>query len=255
MTELVWEDHGNFATLRFEGQERLNAFSSGTYASFGRELDRFACEGRWKALIFTGGGRAFCSGQDLDEASDAGSMSLDTLRGRLETLQQITRRMRALPKLLIAAVNGPAVGFGAELTLACDIRFASNDAYFMFPELSRGLYFTNATLELLPAFAGSAQACDLLLSGRRWSAGDAFAAGFVSRVLPASDLLAEARRFAEQAVQAPAKSLEATLQFLRARHAQAIEGALRYEVETFLAMSSATGHRDPGAQPATGGAQ
>jgi len=249
------EDHGTFAALRFEGQERLNAFSSDTYASFGQELERFELEDRWKALIFTGGGRAFCSGQDLGEAGDADLMSLEALRDRLETLQHITRRMRAIPKLLIAAVNGPAVGFGAELTLACDIRFASVDAYFMFPELSRGLYFTNATLELLPAFAGSAQACDLLLSGRRWSAGDAFAAGFVSRVLSAAELLPEAQRFAEQAVQAPANSLEATLRFLRARNAPAIEGALRYEVETFLTMSSATGHRDPGARPASGGAQ
>ena len=100
--------------------------------------------------------------------------------------------MRSIPKLLIAAINGPAVGFGAELTLACDVRFASADAYLMFPELARGLYFTNATLELLPAFAGSAQACDLLLSGKRWSAEEALAAGFVSRVLTGSELLPEA---------------------------------------------------------------
>jgi len=130
---------------------------------------------------FTGAGRAFCSGQDLDEAREAQSLSANELRARLELLQQITRRMRSIPKLLIAAINGPAVGFGVELTLACDARFASADAYFMFPELARGLYFTNATLELLPAFAGNAQACDLLLSGKRWSADEALAAGFVSR--------------------------------------------------------------------------
>ena len=254
MTELMREDHGNFATLRFSGEESLNAFSIDTYTALGCELERFAGEGRWKALIFTGAGRAFCSGQDLDEAREAQSLSANELRARLELLQQITRRMRSIPKLLIAAINGPAVGFGVELTLACDARFASADAYFMFPELARGLYFTNATLELLPAFAGNAQACDLLLSGKRWSADEALAAGFGSRVLKASELLPETCRFAEQAGRVPAESLAATLGFLRARQTAAIEAALSFEVDTFLAMSAAASSRSPTIVPATGSA-
>ena len=253
MTELVREDHGAFASLQFSGEERLNAFSIDTYTAFGAELERFAREERWKAMIFTGAGRAFCSGQDLGEAGEAQSLSAEELRARLELLQQITRLMRSIPKLLIAAINGPAVGFGAELTLACDVRFASADAYLMFPELARGLYFTNATLELLPAFAGSAQACDLLFSGKRWSADEALAAGFVSRVLTGSELLPEAYRFAEQAARAPAESLAATLRFLRARHSTAIETALRFEVDTFLAMSAAANLSSPAGSQATGG--
>jgi len=146
--------------------------------------------------------------------------------------------MRALPKVLIAAVNGPAVGFGAELTLACDIRFASTDAYFMFPELSHGLYFTNATLELLPAFAGSAQACDLLLSGRRWLAAEAFAAGFVSRLLPDGNLLPEAKRFAAQIAACPIEAVASTLSFIRARHSAAVDAALAHEVDTLLQLSA-----------------
>ena len=255
MTELVREDHGAFASLQFRGEERLNAFSIDTYTAFGAELERFAREERWKAMIFTGAGRAFCSGQDLGEAGEAQSLSTEELRVRLELLQQITRLMRSIPKLLIAAINGPAVGFGAELTLACDVRFASADAYLMFPELARGLYFTNATLELLPAFVGSAQACDLLLSGKRWSAEEALAAGFVSRVLTGSELLPEAYRFAEQAGRAPAESLAATLRFLRARHSTAIETALRFEVDTFLAMGAAGSPSSPADSQTTGGSR
>lgn len=236
MTKLVWEDHGAVALLRFEGSERLNAFSRDTYASLERELARFAGEERWKVLILTGAGRAFCSGQDLDEAGDVASLSSDALRGRLEQLQNIARQMLALPKLLVAAVNGPAVGFGAELTLACDVRFASEDAYFMFPELARGLYFTNATLELLPAFAGSARACELLLGGERWPASEALAAGFVSRVMPSSELLPAAQRFAARAALVSARALSATLHFIRRRQASGIDAALRYEVDTFLQM-------------------
>jgi enoyl-CoA hydratase/carnithine racemase len=239
MTELVWEDHGDFALIRFEGAEQLNAFSSETYLSLHRELGTFAREERWRALIITGAGRAFCSGQNLKEEHDAGALSRSDLRGRLELLQGLTRRMRALPKVLIAAINGPAVGFGAELTLACDVRFASADAYFMFPELAHGLYFTNATLELLPAFAGSAQALDLLLSGRRWSAADALAAGFVSRMLPSADLLPEAKRFAAQVASSPVGAIASTLTFIRARHGTSVDSALTYEVETLLALSAA----------------
>jgi enoyl-CoA hydratase/carnithine racemase len=251
MTNLVCDDHGSFATLRFDGPGKLNAFSYATYASLGQELDRFAREPRWRALILTGAGRAFCSGQDLDEATQAEGMSPADMRARLEMLQQLTRRMLALPKLLIAAINGPAVGFGAELTLACDIRFASADAYFMFPELSRSLYFTNATLELLPALAGDALACDLLLSGRRWSAAEALAAGFVSRVLPGPDLLTETRRFVEHTLRAPSDTLQATIAYVRGRRARAIEPALRYEIDTFLAMSAAL-RRDAATERATG---
>jgi 2-(1,2-epoxy-1,2-dihydrophenyl)acetyl-CoA isomerase len=252
MTELLREDHGDFVSLQFSGEERLNAFSIDTYTAFSAELERFARENRWKAMIFTGAGRAFCSGQDLGEAGEAQSMSVEELRARLELLQQITRLMRSIPKLLIAAINGPAVGFGAELTLACDVRFASADAYLMFPELARGLYFTNATLELLPAFTSSAHACDLLFSGKRWSADEALAAGFVSRVLKGSELLPEAYRFAEQAGRAPAGSLAATLRFMRARHSTAIETALRFEVDTFLAMSAEANSSSPAGSPITG---
>jgi enoyl-CoA hydratase/carnithine racemase len=236
MTKLVLEDHGSVALLRFEGSERLNAFSRDTYASLERELARFAGEARWTVLILTGAGRAFCAGQDLDEVGDVASLSPDALRGRLEQLQGLTRRMRDLPKLLVAAVNGPAVGFGAELTLACDVRFASEDAYFMFPELSHGLYFTNATLELLPAFAGSARACELLLGGERWPATEALAAGFVNRVVPGPELLPAAQRFAARAAQVSAEALVATLRFIRRRQAPGIEAALRYEVDTFLEL-------------------
>ena len=106
----------------------------------------------------------------------------------------------------------------------------------MFPELSRGLYFTNATLELLPALAGSSRACELLLAGQRWSATDAMAAGFVSRVMPNEQLLPAAKRFAAQAAEVPTEALVSTLRFLRRRHSAAVEGALHFEVETFLQL-------------------
>ena len=253
MTELVWEEHGSVALLRFEGSERLNAFSSETYVAFDRQLARFAGESQWKVLILTGGGRAFCSGQDLDEAHEVQSLSEKDLRSRLEQLQALTRRLRDLPVLLVAAVNGPAVGFGAEMTLACDVRFASEEAYFMFPELSRGLYFTNATLELLPSLAGSSRACELLLAGQRWSATDAMAAGFVSRVMPGERLLPEAQRFAAQAAKVPTEALLSTLRFLRRRQAAAVEAALHYEVETFVRLRASA--QSPPVQPIVAGGE
>jgi 2-(1,2-epoxy-1,2-dihydrophenyl)acetyl-CoA isomerase len=238
MTELVREDHGSVVLLRFEGSERLNAFTRETYAAFDRELIRLADHAHYKVLILTGAGRAFSSGQDLDEADDLQSWSETNLRSRLEQLQTLTRRLRELPMLIVAAVNGPAVGFGAEMTLACDVRFASEDAYFMFPELSKDLYFTNATLELLPALAGASRACELLFCGERWMARDAMAAGFVSRVMTVEQLLPAAQSFAAQVAKAPIEALRSTLTFLRRRHSVAVETALQYEVETFLKLRS-----------------
>lgn len=247
MTKIVWEDHGDVVVLRLEG-ERLNAFSRATYAALQSELERFAGEECRRVLILTGAGRAFCSGQDLEDVGDLAALPREVLAERLHEVQELTRCMRASDKLLVAAINGPAVGFGAELTLACDVRFASEDAYFLFPELTCNLYFTNATLELLPALAGTSRACELLFGGSRWHATEALTAGFVSRVVPAEELLPVARGFATRAAAVSRDAMAATLRYLRGRQASGINNALRYEVDTFLelrANASPTNNIDP----------
>jgi 2-(1,2-epoxy-1,2-dihydrophenyl)acetyl-CoA isomerase len=230
----VWEEHDSVPLLRFEGTETLNAFSLDTYEALAEALRHFSAQPRWKALILTGGGRAFCSGQDLGEVRDTMNLPNVAMQRHVDSLQSITRQMLDIPKLLIAAVNGPAVGFGAEVTLGCDVRFASPEGYFMFPELAAGLYFTNATLELLPALVGHAKACELLLGGRKWPASEAMAAGFVSQVAPGAELVAAARAFAVQAVGSPGPGSSLTLSFLRRRRRAAVEAALAFETETFL---------------------
>jgi enoyl-CoA hydratase/carnithine racemase len=124
----------------------------------------------------------------------------------------------------------------------------------MFPELTRGLYFTNATLELLPAFAGSSRACELLLGGERWPASEALAAGFVSRVMPAPELLPAAQRFAARAALVSAQALSSTLRFIRRRRASGIDAALRYEVDTFLQMCAGAPRAHATTAPAGGDA-
>ena len=235
-TDVLLEDKQDLAIIRFDGAERLNAFSLESYTSLARAIEQVGTTPRWQAVIVTGTGRAFCSGQDLRESPDVATLPDSSVRDRLELLQQITRRMRATPTLWIAAVNGLAVGFGAEVALACDIRFGTPSTYFMFPELAHDLYFTNATLALLPALIGTAKACELLLSGRQIHSAEALAAGLLNRLVSTADLLPTAQDFATQVARSRREAITSTLEFLRRSGGNAVEEALLFEIDTFMSL-------------------
>lgn len=154
--------------------------------------------GDFGAALLTGRGRAFCAGYDLKEprGDNAG------LPRRLENLQEITRRIRALPIPVIAAVHGHAVGAGAEFALGCDLVVAAEGARFRFPEVGLGLSVTGGLTKLLPLFVGPVKAKELLLLGEAIEADEALRLGLVNRVVPPVELMDAAldwaRRLASQ---------------------------------------------------------
>lgn len=156
-------------------------------------LDRAESDDAVRAVLVTGRGRAFCAGQDLAEIdeSDVDGRSLET-RLRLETLQHLTRRMLRHRKVLVAAINGVAVGFGAEVALACAIRVASTAARIGFVEVTRALFETNGVMWLLPWIVGHGVAVDVLLSGEIVGAEEVHRIGLVSRLVAPDDLAAAA---------------------------------------------------------------
>jgi enoyl-CoA hydratase/carnithine racemase len=150
------------------------------------------------AAVFAGRGRAFCAGHDLKEprGDDA------TLLRRLEHLQEITRRIRKLPIPVIAAVQGHAVGAGAEFALGCDLVVAAEGMRFRFPEVGIGLSVTGGITKLLPLLVGPVKAKELLLLGEPIDAHEALRLGLVNRVVPPEQLMDAgldwARRLASQ---------------------------------------------------------
>ncbi len=189
------EDH--VATITIDRPERRNAMNWAVLSDFHAAIERASADGDCRAVIVTGAGGAFCAGTDLSDLADTpvgergsrggGSRGGDGGRRSGWPLQQC-------PKPVIAAVDGPAVGMGAEFATQCDVRIASSRARFAWNFVHRGLVpDTGAGSWLLPRQIGLTAALRLVLSGEFLSAEEAFGLGFVSQVVAPEDLLEAAR--------------------------------------------------------------
>ena len=145
-------------------------------------------------MILTGAGRAFCAGQDLAERELPDAAPLDVeLR---ERYNPIIRALRSMGQPVIAAVNGVAAGAGASLAFACDLRIAAADARFVLAFGRIGLVPDSGATWFLPRLVGAARAAEIALVGDPITAEEALRIGLVSSVVPADDLMTEARSLA-----------------------------------------------------------
>jgi enoyl-CoA hydratase/carnithine racemase len=182
-----------------------------------------------RAVVLAGRGRAFCAGHDLREPATEGDS-----RARLDRLQDVTRRLRALPQPVIAAVHGYAIGAGAEFALGCDLILAAEDAVFAFPEVSLGLSVTGAASRLLPLLVGPLKARELLLLGERVDAPAAQDLGLVNAVVPSDELMDRAVEWAVRIAGHPASAATMAKRALDAGIDGPLEGALELEVSHAL---------------------
>ncbi|MEV7008595.1 enoyl-CoA hydratase-related protein [Streptosporangium sp. NPDC051022] len=227
---------GATLVVTFDRPEVLNAFRDRTFAELGAALDEAEHDETVRAVVLTGHGRAFSAGVDLAETAArlSGTAEAD-MAAVVEGFQNVTRRLVDYPKTVISAVNGIAVGVGAELAIASDLRIAAAEAEFAFMEVRRGLYPTNGVLYFLPRLVGHGRAVDLLLAGERIGAAEALAAGLVSRVVPGDDLLPTATALAETIGSAAPVPVRLIKQHLRRTWELDLEGMLALETEGSLA--------------------
>ena len=222
--ELAVED--GIALIRLNRPDRLNAVAPALIDDFLTALDGVARSDA-RAVVLSGNGRAFCAGHDLKEPTPEGDS-----RARLDRLQDVTRRLRALPQPVIAAVHGYAIGAGAEFALGCDLILAAEDAVFAFPEVSLGLSVTGAASRLLPLLVGPLKAKELLLLGDRITGVQARELGLVNDAVPAGELMDRALSWAKRIAEHPA---EAAAMAKRALDASIdLEAALELEVSHAL---------------------
>lgn len=194
---LDWQD--GVARVWLNRPERLNAVAPVLVDDLLAALGEVAGSGA-RAVVLAGRGRAFCAGHDLKEPVPPGDS-----RARLERLQEVTRRLRALPQPVIAAVHGYAIGAGAEFALGCDLVLAAEDAVFAFPETGLGLSVTGAASRLLPLLVGPLKAKELVLLGERVDAATAERLGLVNAVV--ADVVEAAMAWARKLAQRPAATL------------------------------------------------
>ena len=203
-------DHG-VATITLDRPDRLNAFTPTMMRELIAAFDLVDGDDAVRVAIVTGEGRAFCAGADL--AAGASSFDRGTrdnspigedgsvdyaAEGARDGGGRVTLRIFECLKPVIAAINGPAVGIGATMTLAMDMRLASDAARIGFVFARRGIVPEAASAFFLPRIVGIAQALEWCMTGRVFDAAEALAGGLVSRVLPQADLLAAARELARE---------------------------------------------------------
>ena len=190
------EIDGPVATLTLDRPEALNALTVPMKLALREGLDRIAADRSVRAVILTGAGRAFCAGQDLAEREQPNAAPLDVeVRDRYNP---IIRALRSMDQPVIAAVNGVAAGAGASLAFACDVRIAAEGARFVLAFGRIGLVPDSGATWFLPRLVGSARAAEMALVGDPVDAAEALRIGLVSKVVPAEDLLAEARAIADR---------------------------------------------------------
>ena len=194
MAYLKVEREEEIVQITINRQDKLNAMNLDVMNEFISLLDNLEKDSS-KVIIITGDGpKAFSAGADIEYMSSIGPTEAEkyALRGH-----EVLNRIEKLEKPVIAAVNGYALGGGCELALACDIRFASPNAQLGQPEVTLGICPGWGGTQRLLRIVGPSRAKDLIFSGRKITAEEAFSMGLINKIIPSENLLPETRAYAK----------------------------------------------------------
>jgi enoyl-CoA hydratase/carnithine racemase len=187
-------------TITLNRPDRLNAWTGTMASELHAALDRADADDEVRAVIFTGAGRAYCAGADLERGSETFTKRdhEDADAVPRDNGGQLTLRIFECRKPVIAAINGPAVGIGATMTLPMDVRLASETARIGFVFVRRGIVPEACSSWFLPRLVGISRAMEWVATGRVFDAHEALQGGLVRSVHPAGELLDAARALARE---------------------------------------------------------
>jgi 2-(1,2-epoxy-1,2-dihydrophenyl)acetyl-CoA isomerase len=235
-----YEASDGIATLTLSRPAVYNALNAQMHADLMTALRQAERDAAVRALLITGEGKAFCSGQDLREipAEDAAGMIGQRLRAAYNPL---VTKLRTLPKPVIAAINGVAAGAGLSLALACDLRVAGQSSRLDVAFARIGLIPDCGMTALLPRLIGQARAFELAALGGAVDAPTALQWGLVNRVVPDEELLPAARALAAQLAAGPALAISLIKRSLERSGDASLAEMLEYEAQ---AQQAAGAHPD-----------
>ncbi|MGH9640509.1 MAG: enoyl-CoA hydratase/isomerase family protein [Candidatus Acidiferrales bacterium] len=244
---LVLEERsGPVLTLRLNRPEKLNPFNPELCGALVHALLRAGEDRSVRAVVIIGSGRGFCAGGDLDYIRDARSRkSVHELEELLKLGKELCLAIVSMPKIVIAAVNGPAAGGGMSLALACDLRIASEQASFKQAFGQIGLYPDFGTTFFLPRLVGLARATELFYTSEQLSAADACRIGIVCRVCSHDQFEGEAQELAQAVAAGPPLAFRDVKRTMIGQAHRELEEALdvenRLQVHCFLSDDCAEG--------------
>lgn len=212
---MIWEQFGGVGRLTLNRPQTLNAWT----AEFGSELksvvEREAADDSVRSVLITGAGRGFSSGADLKAGFDPAEDGMPDIRKELHDIYHpVIVGIRRLPKPVVAAVNGPAVGIGCSLALACDLVMAAESAFFGLAFVNVGLMPDGGSTAFVPPAVGKARAFQMALLGERIPAPQALDWGLVNWVCPDDRLMDEANALAGRLAAGPTRSYASAKQAL-----------------------------------------
>jgi 2-(1,2-epoxy-1,2-dihydrophenyl)acetyl-CoA isomerase len=223
--------HDGVGLIQLNRPEKMNAIGALTRKQLGDAIKQVERDDAVRVVVMTGSGRAFCSGADVSEMAQEGGMRTPEDVGnvlRNEYMPMLTR-LRTMPKPVIAAMNGPAVGIGASYALACDIRIATPEAYILEAFVNIGLAPDGGVSWLLPRLAGTGIAYEMFFTGKPLQAADAHRLGVINRIVPADRLEAEVRELAAQLAAQPKGAMAGAKRAVTHALESSYEEALEFE--------------------------
>ena len=193
--DLIFKKEGSIAYITVHREKALNALNSAVLQRLEEILSDLEKDDEIVVAVITGTGqKAFVAGADIKAVKEAG----DKRKGIAQEGQEIFLKIRNSSKVFIAAVNGYALGGGCELALACDIRIASENATFGFPEAKLGLMPGFGGTQLLPRLIGTGRAKYMMFTGEMLKANEAYEFGLVEKVCRLEDLMEEVTTLAKK---------------------------------------------------------
>ncbi len=253
---LRYEVADSVATVTLNRPEVLNAMDKAMFEDLNMVFDKIAADFGVRAVLITGEGRGFCSGADLRSFTTEPDISEPSaFKSYMRIINESILKMTRLDKPIIAAVNGPATGAGANLALASDIIFMAREAYLSQIFVKRGLVPDFGGLYLLPRYVGMSKAKELLFTGDKIDGEEALRLGIANHVVPLEDLLPKALEFAKKLAGGPTVAIGLAKQGVHRGLESGLDAVLEFEAlaqsiirttgDAFEAISAFLDKREP----------
>ena len=235
MSAILTETDNKVLVLRLNREKALNSLNQAIVNGVNDVITQISESGAYKVLVITGSDKVFCAGADINDATQASGYVQGYKFSR--KYQHLFARLEQLPIPVIAAVSGFALGGGCELSLACDLRIASETAKFGLPEINIGAFPAGGATQKLPRLIGATQAKEILFTGRRIDAHEAKQLGLVNYVYPVTDYFSKAMELAHILASKPGRALEAIKTLVNQGVNMDLASALEFESRTFSALT------------------
>lgn len=244
MSDVLYECRDGIARITLNRPDKLNSFTAAMHGELRQAIERTQADGA-RALILSGAGRAFCTGQDLAERIAPPGAPPPDLGHSIETwYSPLVLALRALPIPVIAAVNGAAAGAGANLAFACDIVLAARSGVFIQAFSKLGLGPDCGGSYFLPRLAGTARAMGLMLTADKLDAVQAEQWGLIWKCVDDDKLMTEAEALAARFVQGPPLAYAAIKRALYASHENTLERQLDHERDAQRELGRSEDYRE-----------